>query len=421
MKNKRLIPVGIDWAEAEHAFHLIDSDGPTICGSFSQDPQAIEELLDAWRKRFPGSTFAVSIETTKGPLISALLKYHDVVIYPVNPAALASYRKAFAHGGGKNDPGDAALLAESLENYLDKLRPLRQDEPLTRELASLAEDRRRLVDQRTAHCNELKAVLKRYFPVVMQLKAAKIYAVFILRFLTKYPTLADAQKAGENKLRKFFYGVGTKRKVEDRVRLIVDAMPLTEDEVLLRTSARRAIALVRLIETYNGQVDRYDSEIKELVCQHADYPIVASFSAGSYVTRCRLIAALGDDRSRFPKATSLQNASGIAPLTTQSGKMKFVSSRWACSKFMKQTFHEFAGLTITKSKWAAAYYKQQRDKGKSAQVAKRALAYKWQRIIHRCWQDRVPYDEQRYIERLRVTGSPLIALMDADSTSGKSV
>jgi transposase len=184
MNTKLLIPVGIDWADVDHAFHLVDPSGSTICGSFKQDPRAVEELVDAWRKRFPGLTFAVAIETTKGPLISALLKYDDVVIYPVNPAALASYRKAFAHGGGKNDPGDAMLLAQYLQHYLDQLRPLRHDQPLTRELASLAEDRRRLVDKRTAHCNEFKDLLKRYFPVILQLKAAKIYAVFILRFLT---------------------------------------------------------------------------------------------------------------------------------------------------------------------------------------------------------------------------------------------
>ena len=46
-------------------------------------------------------------------------------------------------------------------------------------------------------------------------------------------------------------------------------------------------------------------------------------------------------------------------------------------------------------------------KGKSPQMAKRALAYKWQRIIFRCWQDRVPYDEATYIERLKKTNSPL--------------
>lgn len=158
---------------------------------------------------------------------------------------------------------------------------------------------------------------------------------------------------------------------------------------------------------------RYDGEIKTMVQQHTDYPLVASLPAGSYTTRCRLIAALGDDRSRFPKTESLQAASGIAPLTTQSGRQRFVSSRWACSKFMRQTFHEFAGLTITRCKWSAAYYKLQLSRGKSAQMAKRALAYKWQRITYRCWQDRVPYDEAKYLQRLRATGSPLIALMEA--------
>ena len=170
-------------------------------------------------------------------------------------------------------------------------------------------------------------------------------------------------------------------------------------------------ALCRLVETYNKQIDRYDKEIKKLVVGHADYAIVASLPAGAHATRGRLIAALGDDRSRYANAESLQVASGIAPLTTQSGKQRFVSSRWACSKFMKQTFHEFAGLTITKSKWAEAFYKMQLSKGKSPQMARRALAYKWQRIIFRCWQDRVPYDEARYIQRLKATSSPLIALM----------
>jgi len=411
VNTEQLVIVGIDWADTNHVFHLIDLDETPLTGDVKQDPKAIDDLVKAWRKRSPGARFAVAVETTKGPLITVLLQYHDVVIYPINPAALASYRKAFAHGGGKNDPGDAMLLAEYLQHYLEKLRPLRQDEPLTREIASLAEDRRRLVDQRTAHCNEFKAVLKRYFPVILQLNAAKIYAEFILRFVLKYPTLADAQKAGASRLRKFFYGVGAKQKVEDRVEKIMSAMPMSDDGVILRTCARRASALCRLIETYNQQIDRYDNEIKELVVQHADYAIVASLPAGAYATRGRLIAALGDDRTRYANAESLQAASGIAPLTTQSGKQRFVSSRWACSKFMKQTFHEFAGLTITKCRWAGAYYKMQRSKGKSSQMARRALAYKWQRIIYRCWQDRVPYDEARYIERLKATNSPLIALM----------
>ncbi len=120
---------------------------------------------------------------------------------------------------------------------------------------------------------------------------------------------------------------------------------------------------------------------------------------------------MGDDRDRYQSAESLQAATGIAPLTTQSGKQRFVSSRWACTKFLKQTFHEFAGLSIKQSRWAAAYYTHMKEKGKTPQMAKRALAYKWQRIIFRCWQDKVPYSEATYIERLKKTNSPLYKLL----------
>ena len=48
-------------------------------------------------------------------------------------------------------------------------------------------------------------------------------------------------------------------------------------------------------------------------------------------------------------------------------------------------------------------------------MARRALAYKWLRIIYRCWQTREPYDEARYLARLAATNSPLPALIDAKS------
>lgn len=75
---------------------------------------------------------------------------------------------------------------------------------------------------------------------------------------------------------------------------------------------------------------------------------------------------------------------------------------------MKQTFHEYAGLSIGHSVWAKAYYRMQLSRGKKPNIAKRALAYKWQRIIYRCWQLRVPYDEAKYLDRLKHTGSPIL-------------
>ena len=141
---------------------------------------------------------------------------------------------------------------------------------------------------------------------------------------------------------------------------------------------------------------------------------VASLPGAALQTRSRIIVALGTDRTRYTSAQSLQTFTGIAPVTSQSGNTRIVSYRWVCPKFHKQTFHEYAGLSTTKSKWAKAYYDMMLLRGKKPQMARRALAYKWQRIIYRCWQDSVPNDESHHLARLRETNSPLLAFMDAN-------
>ncbi len=39
----------------------------------------------------------------------------------------------------------------------------------------------------------------------------------------------------------------------------------------------------------------------------------------------------------------------------------------------------------------------------------RALAFKWLRILYRCWQTRTPYDESTYLNALKKRGSPLLS------------
>ncbi|MBH0094593.1 hypothetical protein I6F41_17020 [Pseudoalteromonas sp. SCQQ13] len=50
---------------------------------------------------------------------------------------------------------------------------------------------------------------------------------------------------------------------------------------------------------------------------------------------------------------------------------------------------------------------QQKAKGNSHQSAVRALAYKWVRILFRCWKTGKAYDESKYLKALKEKGSPL--------------
>ena len=56
---------------------------------------------------------------------------------------------------------------------------------------------------------------------------------------------------------------------------------------------------------------------------------------------------------------------------------------------------------LRKTQWA-------RDKGATYQVAVRSLAFKWIRIVYRCWQTGVAYDESRYLKALERRGSLLV-------------
>ncbi|MFN7944284.1 MAG: hypothetical protein U0Z53_02955 [Blastocatellia bacterium] len=105
--------------------------------------------------------------------------------------------------------------------------------------------------------------------------------------------------------------------------------------------------------------------------------------------------------------------SGIAPVIERSGQACRTRWRYFCPKFLRQTFVEFAGQSIPFCGWARAFYHRQRSKGKGHAAALRALAFKWIRIIWKCWQTRTPYDEARYLAQLRKTNSPLIALLEA--------
>jgi hypothetical protein len=74
--------------------------------------------------------------------------------------------------------------------------------------------------------------------------------------------------------------------------------------------------------------------------------------------------------------------------------------RRAC-QFTRQTFHEFAGQSIPQCEWAKDFYQAHCHKPEQHHAVVRSLAFKWIRILFRCWKDRKPYDEQLYLTSQR--------------------
>ncbi len=141
---------------------------------------------------------------------------------------------------------------------------------------------------------------------------------------------------------------------------------------------------------------------------HPDASLFRALPGAGAAMAPRLLAAMGSDRERLADAQEVQQLSGIAPVTRQSGKTRVVQQRWTCSRFLRQTFHEFAAHSIKQSRWAKAYYDMMRARGNKHQAAVRALAFKWIRIIFRCWKNRTLYNEKTYTASLIKRQSPVL-------------
>jgi transposase len=95
------------------------------------------------------------------------------------------------------------------------------------------------------------------------------------------------------------------------------------------------------------------------IAEHPDHDLFDGLPGAGQALAPRLATAFGSDRKRYESADEVQKFSGVAPVTEQSGKTKWVHWRMACPKFVRQTFHEFAAASCKKSLWARAYCQHQ--------------------------------------------------------------
>ena len=410
--------IGIDWADTKHDVCM------QVAGceqrEFTCLPHQVNDI-EQWalslRRRF-GGPIAIALELAQGPIVYALQKYDFLVLFPINPSTLAKYREAFTPSRAKDDPTDAELALDLLLRHPERFRPLVPQSVELRALATLVEQRRGLVNDRVRITNRLRSTLKQYYPQVLEW-FNRINTPLFCDFITRWPTLEQAKRARRSTLERFFrqHSMRFAQVLENRYQAIKAASPLTRDVAVVAPHRLYTLVLAEQLQVILQAIRRYDEEIAQLAPQHPDYELFSALPGAGPSLAPRLLVAFGEQRERFTSAAEVQKYSGVAPVTERSGRKHWVHWRWQCSTFLRQTFVEWAAQTVNKSFWAGAYYRQQKAKGSSHQAAVRALAFKWIRILYRCWQTRTPYDELTYLEALRRRGSPLLEHLGAIAES----
>jgi transposase len=411
--------IGIDWADQKHTWCLqVAGSKQRESGELEHSPEAVESWVANLCQRFAHRPIAVAVEQTRGALVFMLSKYEPFHLFPVPAQMTASMRQALYPSGAKDDPRDADLLLDLLLQHRNKLRRLSPDSEATRRVQNLVEERRKLVDEKTAQINRLTDHLKVYFPQVLEW-FGRLDTELVCALLERWPALEELQKASPASLRTFFrkHRCRDRQRTELRIEAIGRAIPAIHDRAVIEAKSAVVRVIVQLVRILGEGIEDLDGQIEEAAAAHPDFFIFNSLPGAGPVMAPRLLAAFGSQRERYRSAREVQAFSGIAPVTESSGKKKWVHFRWACPKFLRQSFHEWAGHSIVQSQWARVYYQQQRSRGSTHHAAVRALAFKWIRIVFRCWQDGVAYDENTYLAALAKHGSPLSTVV----TPGKGL
>ena len=400
--------IGIDWADQEHAFSLqVAGQDKKETGKLQQKPEVIGLWITQLRERFGNRPVAVAVEQSRGALIHALLAYDFLVVYPLHPNTVARFREAFKSSGAKSDPLDTNQILEILTKHLELLKPLNPDTEPTRLMARLTADRRKTVDLRTAHIQGGLASLKECFPQAIELCSGNLSSRLARDLLKKWPSFEAFQQAKPSTIKRFFYGhnVRSPEVIERAIEISTQGCALTTDRAVVESGSCLALMHLEVIQTLNPKIEEYERRIEKLFHNHPEAPLFSQLPGAGPALAPRLLSFFGTDRSRYAAATNAQSFCGIAPVTKSSGKTRVVYMRQACPKHERQTFYEFARLSVPRSQWASNYAEYYRAKGKSYHAIIRALAFKWIRILFRCWQNKTPYNEERYMAALLKRGS----------------
>jgi hypothetical protein len=399
--------IAIDWADTKHDFRIRTEDGEKVLTLANDLPKLKDFFLEIledhhWQK------VAIVIENTQSALMHLLQSIVHFDVFAVHPTTASSYARTFCPSGAKNDTSDTASLMDLFCKHPEKIRLLNinKDAHLLR---TYSEKRRETVDERKKSTCQMIALLKKYYPVDLKVIGDNIYSRNHLDFLEKWSTPQKLKQANKSTLTRFFNKRTNKKSLTPiRVEAVQACMCVVDDDDLTELYETQLLDLHRRIKVFNESIHVYDTKLKQHYEKNIDHLVFDSFPGSGPVMGPRLMAFFGNDRSKFGDVREALQHSEIAPVLTQSGKTKVVKRRYMCSKFRQQTFVEFADGSRKKSLWAQEFYKRKKAQGKSHYTILRALAFKWIRIIYKCWIDQVSYDENKYLKALQKLNSPLV-------------
>jgi transposase len=392
---------GIDWAEDHHDVALINTDGKLIAKQrISDDAAGFAALMHLLAEAGDSAddTIPVAIETSRGLLV-ACLRATGRKVFAINPMAVSRYRDRHSVAGKKSDAGDALVLAHILRTDLAAHRPLPADSELAQAIAVLARAQQDAVWERTCAHNKLRSLLREYYPGILAAFADKRDGLLrpeARTVLATAPTPAAGAALTKAQLRALLKRAGRQRGIQleaDRIQAALRTPQLRQLPQVEDAFGRQTLALLRLLDAACTNAEELATEATKHFEQHPDAEIITSLPGLGSLTGARVLAEIGDDRSRFANARALKAYAGAAPVTRASGKSLTVMHRRVKNQRLASVGYLWAFAALTASPGARAHYDRRKTAGDRHVAAQRNLFNRMIGILHHCLTTGTKYDE----------------------------
>ena len=399
---------GFDWAKSHHDVVIVDAHGQIVADFQFEHSAAGWQQFRQRVGTFP--RLAVAIETSHGAAIEQLLG-SGVSVYPVHPQSAKSYRLRQRPSGTKTDRHDAWALADALRLDGHVWHPLAAADPLVERLRLLCRDEGTLIEQRTALVNQLQQALYEYYPAALEafddwtLPAA-------WQFVAVFPTPQALRAAGRRKWEKFLHvqHLARPQTYNKRLEIFGRATAFCGTEAVCAAKSQLALALVKLLRTLQAQLDQYRAEIERLFREHPDHDLFGSLPGAGPKLRARLLSEVLARPDAAGDAPVLQAIAGCAPVSFQTGNLRYARLRHQCNHSLRHTVHLWANQARHSCTWAAVYYQAHRDKGQSHSTALRCLGNRLLKILSKMITTHTVYDPELHARNQQRHGSWVLEL-----------
>ncbi|MEW2403460.1 IS110 family transposase [Streptomyces sp. NPDC046862] len=398
-----MIYCGIDWAERTHDVALVDDTGRLLAKRhITDDAVGYKLLLELLAEH--GDTednpIPVAIETSRGLLV-AVLRSGKRKVYAINPLASARYRDRHSVSRKKSDPGDALVLANILRTDMHAHRPLPDDSGLGRAIAVLARAQQDALWNRQQLANQLRSLLREYYPAAPDAFATWTNGLCrpeARELLKTAPTPTRAARLTRTQLQAALKRAGRKRGIDtevDRLREVFRAESAHQPPLVEDALGKQMLALLVQLDAACTAADQLAEAVEEAFPQHPDAEILLSFPGLGIQLAARILAEIGDDRSRFADARGLKAYAGSSPITRASGKRSSITRRWVKNDRLNHAGYLWAFAAPNGSPGAKAHYRRRRDEhGDWNAAARRNLFNRMLGQLYHCLQKHELFDER---------------------------